>query len=176
MSQHPKSDKSSEKDSSSSSSSFFYGTHHYETTSLPICNTRRDGGCSRESVYETMMSSRSYVTPSSQKDPVTDGSTTSIPVLGPVKHTRDDEHFTVTNTTEPSHVLHPGTVQRTVEERPNGDIVVKTTGDGEGLAPGLNNYFASNLWGRVDSGLEHAVREKSGEKKEEIKRKTNFLF
>lgn len=165
MTQHPKPDKSSEKDSSSTSSGIIWGTHHYEVTSLPICNTRT-GGCSSRSVYEMMTSRRSFVTPSSGTESVTDGSTTKIDYLGSVKHKRDDEHLTVTNTTQADHWLYPGTVKREVQELSNGDIVVKTTGDGEGLAPGLNNYLAPRVWGGPDSALGQAMREKLSGKKE----------
>ncbi len=166
--QHNTPDKSSEKSPSEPSSSWFgsiiWGPHSYTVTSPPVCNIHdKDGRCSQQAVFEEMRSRRSHVTPTSQTERVEEGSTTTIPVLGPVSHHVDEAHHSVTNTTQSTHLLHPGTVVRQVQEQPSGDIVVVTTGGGDGLLPGANRSLAPYVWGGPDTTLREDWQKK-GEK------------
>ncbi|HEX7733324.1 MAG TPA: hypothetical protein VF458_00620 [Ktedonobacteraceae bacterium] len=150
---------SQEKKPSSSWSGWVWGDHHYEVPSVPMCNTNTDEGCSLKLVYECMVSNRSFVTPTNETGPVVNEGTTTIPYLGTVEHTVNQEDFSVTNTTRPDHLLDPGTVVRQVQEMPNGDVIVLTTGDGSGLVPGANVALSSFVWGGPNEKLHQEVQE-----------------
>lgn len=57
--------------------------------------------------------------------------------------------MTVTNTTMPGHLLHPGTVTRHVVSY-GGDIYIETLGWGTGTLGAANSYFADSLWTAMD--------------------------
>ena len=140
-------------------SGIFWGKHLYTVRSRPMCNVNDEEGCSVEFVKQMMLKRRSYVTPSSQADPVNDGDVTDIPGLGPVKHTVSKDAPSVKNTTQPEHLLHPGTVERRVEQESDGNIVIVTSGSGDGLLPGANVKLAPYVWSGPDERLRQEVQE-----------------
>lgn len=151
------SDKTKTTDTTSTGSSILRGPHSYEVYT-PLCI--KGGDCTREKVFETMTSQKSYVTPTLQTEPVTDGSKTKITGLGTVEHSVDPSSFTVTNTTQSDHVLHPGTVQRQIVEQ-GGEVGVRTTGTGEGVLPRVNTALAPLVWTPPDLALRSAVNSKT---------------
>lgn len=62
--------------------------------------------------------------------------------FGKIFSQSNDEDSSVTNTTVPPHLLHPGWAKR---KAIGSDI--ETTGGGHGLFPAANNFFANSLWG-----------------------------
>ncbi|CAM2008726.1 hypothetical protein [Acanthopleuribacter pedis] len=94
--------------------------------------------------------------------PVHDGDTTTIPMLGTVKHLVHDDG-SITNQTTPDHLLHDGMVNRSVTQE-NGKTVVVTHGSGTGPLPRTNNFFANSLWGGVDQGLKQDLDQSMGRK------------
>ncbi len=79
-----------------------------------------------------------------------DGGTVNIPLAGPVRQFVDPDRLMIVNTTEPSHVLHPGNVHRSIV-REGEDLYVVTHGYGTGILPTANAYAASRMWKSVDN-------------------------
>lgn len=152
-------DKRQEKPEENSSSGIFWGEHEYTVRSRPMCNANSERGCSIEYVNKVMLSRKSHVTPTNLNEPVKSGETTKISGLGTVKHTVNQDKSSVTNTTQSDHILHPGTVERRVQQEPNGDVIIVTKGSGDGLLPAVNVKLAPHVWNGPDERLREAVQE-----------------
>lgn len=59
----------------------------------------------------------------------------------------------VTNLTMPGHLFHPGKIVRRVVELSNGDVVMRTSGDGEGDYGSFNVEFGQPLFQSIDDAL-----------------------
>ena len=153
--QNPSDKKPPTTDTTPTQSNILWGEHSYEVYT-PICTL--GGKCTQDNIFNIMKSRKSFVTPTWQTAPVTNDSTTQIPVLGTVKHTVDQVNHTVTNTTLPDHLLNPGVVQRQIVQRGN-EIGVLTKGTGDGLLPRQNECLAPYLWGSPDSALKDAFKD-----------------
>ena len=133
--------------------------HEIEPVVTEICSTTQ-AGCTIEEVFCEL---RTYPAPGmwSNDTPVQDGEVnnaeigyrnTTLDDLGLVEHDVDEANSTVTNNTLPGHLLHPGTVVRSVEQV--GDtIFVRTEGDGTGAYPYTNEILAEDLWTITDSQI-----------------------
>jgi len=97
-----------------------YGPHLYEVRNT-ICSTSSPG-CSKSAVFLTMLRSRSYVAPTSNRKPVENCAETILQFPGdsyaPIKTTVTAKggEYSATNYTLPGHLLHPGKV---LSRRPN---------------------------------------------------------
>lgn len=60
---------------------------------------------------------------------------------------------TVTNLTMQGHVFHPGKIVREVIEQSNGDVVARTSGDGEGDWATFNVELGQPLFQTIDDSL-----------------------
>lgn len=122
--------------------------HRYELIT-DICSIS-SGGCSRESVFSTMISSARFIAPTSDTHAVRNCGYTNvnidlIPGTDTVRTTVDQNGNSITNYTTPNHVFHPGRVTRTVIER-DGKISVITFGEGTGVFPDINEFGAPGTW------------------------------
>lgn len=92
-----------------------------------------------------------------QRGVAEDGKTTAIPILGTVRHRVDPDRLTVVNTTEPDHWLDPGEVRRSIIQD-GDDLYVQSDGDGTGIFPDLNEFFAKWwVWPYVDNDIRHEL-------------------
>jgi hypothetical protein len=119
--------------------------HQYTVTDF-ICYAAQSG-CTPQNVYDQLLR---YPAPFADGNPVSDGEISYIPGLGHIRHTVDPSHCSVSNITEPDHLLNPGQVTRSVVQGSDGSISVVTTGTGDGSFATLNDAFAAPLWGAVD--------------------------
>lgn len=133
--------------------------HEIEPVVTEICSTTQ-AGCTLGEVFCEL---RTFPAPGmwSNTTPVQNGEVnnaeigyqnTTVDDLGPVVHTVDEVNRTVTNDTLPGHLLHPGTVVRSVEQV--GDTIsIRTEGDGTGAYPNTNEILAEDLWTITDSQI-----------------------
>lgn len=139
-----------------------YGSHSYDVGKLVICN-RRQEGCTREFVYETLLSNASFAAPDAAAIPVEDCHNYKVSFAmgmggGHITIKLDQPRFQLTNYTRKDHTLHPGKVVRQVIEQPNGDIVVRSVGSGSGLLPKFNESKAPGVWSEVEELLRQEVQ------------------
>ncbi|MEO0768394.1 MAG: hypothetical protein AAFY72_03020 [Cyanobacteria bacterium J06649_4] len=145
----------------------FSGYHLYppqgELIESRVCSTDTTG-CTREMVFETMLSQTRFIAPKDDSSTVTNCKITvlDIPYIpagdDPIRTVIDPTNFSITNYTRYDHALHSGRVTRMVLER-DGFIVVSTSGEGYGLFPTENVRRAPALWKEeVDAGLVEAVQ------------------
>ncbi|TVS14673.1 MAG: hypothetical protein EA417_14795 [Gammaproteobacteria bacterium] len=73
------------------------------------------------------------------------GTNTDFDYVGPVEHEVDASARSVVNATVEGHLLHEGTVTRTVKTE-GGQIVIETVGAGSGPLPKLNEKMAPMIW------------------------------
>ena len=141
--------------------------HHY-VLETPICSTSR-ARCTSQSVFQAMTSQRRFMAPAedNELDPVAHCAVTNLQgpgFLGALASLRysdniinvvDAANSTAINyTLNPpglanTHVFHPGRVIRTVLEK-NGNIVVRTEGEGTGQMPRTNESSGSDLFRSID--------------------------
>ncbi|MGH3825812.1 MAG: hypothetical protein ACRDQX_01350 [Pseudonocardiaceae bacterium] len=115
---------------------------HYYVQEFPSCR-KGEKNCDFASLFKAH---RLFPAPgSSGASPVSTGDTTSVPVLGQVKHTVDESQGVVKNTTVPGHLLDSGEVEITVVETSEG-FNTRFTGYGTGRLGGLNSLFSRPLW------------------------------
>ncbi|MUG91858.1 hypothetical protein F7734_04970 [Scytonema sp. UIC 10036] len=144
------------------------GYHRYPSEGKKIesriCSTSLPG-CTRQSVFETMLSQVRFIAPTTATDPVENCKITNlnIPLVpagdDPILTIIDNGTFSIKNYTRAAHALHSGVVTRTVLEI-SGFVYVNTFGEGYGLFPTANNLLATDLWQDVDAGLVKAMQEK----------------
>lgn len=165
--------------------------HEYEHTTV-LC---RKAELTLDAVFTLLLSSAQYIAPTDQTNPVTDGMTVNVNIVmfgvvfsrtNPIRVAIKAPAHAVVNTTQPGHLLHPGSVTRTVLEQ-GADIVIYTKGIGTGLAQGSLNYVffsplldylrsrgrisrghtpsglannaaAALVWGTVDQGLKQRLQ------------------
>jgi hypothetical protein len=149
------------------------GYHRYpsegENIESEVCSISVPG-CTRKSVFETMLSQTRFIAPTKKTTPVQNCKISNLDIPNipagddPILTTIDPEGFSIRNYTRFDHALHPGVVIRTVIEK-NGSIFVTTYGEGYGPFPYLNSLFAPGLWKKdVDAGLVEVMKEKLGTK------------
>jgi hypothetical protein len=106
--------------------------------------------CTEDKVFDVL---RRYPAPG--HDPsamVQSGDNTNVPFLGRVEHIVDYENRTITNRTIPNHLLHKGTVARSVQSR--GSVIgVFTEGSGFGRLSTLNRLLSKPVWGSYDQNI-----------------------
>lgn len=107
-----------------------------------------NGGVTPEQAFESLTR---HATPLQHVTSV-DGGIVDIPGLGPVRQHVDPDRFTIVNTTEPDHLLHPGNVFRSIV-RDGNDLYVVTEGYGTGIFPEANERFAPWGWSEPDGEM-----------------------
>ncbi len=97
-------------------------SHHYEL-SVPLCL-----GCSPTEVFDRV---RSFTAPGAGYAP---NGTRDVTLTGnnPIRQTVDRAALTITNTTLPGHVFHPGTVRLSVVPDSTGVVSLHVAGSGNG--------------------------------------------
>lgn len=116
------------------------GPHVYADT-----NRVGDTSCDADEAWQGLLPNAAP----GQISPASTGNIVNVPGLGPVVQTVNWETMTVTNTTMPGHLLHPGTVSRQVIGI-GGDIYIETVGWGTGTLGAANSYFANDVWTAMD--------------------------
>jgi hypothetical protein len=104
------------------------GSHHYEL-SIPLCL-----GCSPTQAFDRV---RSFAALGAGYAP---NGTRDVTLTGnnPIRQTVDPEALTITNTTLPGHVFHPGTVRLAVVPDHAGVVSLHVAGSGTGRYPLVN--------------------------------------
>lgn len=80
------------------------------------------------------------------------GNVIDVPGLGRIMQTVNQETMTVTNTTMPGHLLHPGIVERQIISL-GGAIFVETVGSGTGAFGAINSWLSSPVWNQMNSNI-----------------------
>jgi len=136
--------------------------HDYTVDNL-VCTVEQNG-CTRQSVFDKMISQVNFIAPTSDTEPVTNCKITDlniIPTSGDdsIRTTIDKTSYSITNHTRKNHMLHPGIVKRTIVQR-GKSIFVVTFGEGTGPFRHINKWKAKGLWGDVDKKLIEAMKNK----------------
>ena len=131
--------------------------------------TKADKNCTREEVFRVFLSNSQFIAPTGDTQPVTNCKVTMVDIsrfglqnmgigigANPIQSIVDLQNYSVTNYTLPGHLLYPGKVVRTITED-SQDVLIETWGEGTGLLPTLNAFFAPGLWQEVDRALRYAV-------------------
>ncbi|HEY9832674.1 MAG TPA: hypothetical protein V6D26_19135, partial [Stenomitos sp.] len=105
--------------------------YHYYSLTNGICSKTLKG-CTREKVFQTMISQEQFIVPSPLDDkPVVNCREKTLPIGNPIRTTINSDDYSITNYTLPEHMFHPGKITRRVTET-NDAITVTTTGEGVG--------------------------------------------
>ena len=75
-----------------------------------------------------------------------------IPMVGRVRQFIDPDNLTILNMTESGHLLHPGSVLRSVVQE-GDNLYVVTEGYGTGRFAGANDFLSDPLWLLPDSQI-----------------------
>jgi hypothetical protein len=122
------------------------GTPHHYKFFIPLC--KKGGECTEQTLHRIRKGDRALTAPYAGTGPVEDGGQAKLPVLGTITQKVDDSTLTITNQTEPDHLLHPGYVRQTVVTR-GDDVGVEVEGGGTGRFARLNEMTSLSLWSRV---------------------------
>ena len=118
-----------------------YHEYAYQTT---LC---RATVCDIDRAFQIMLSSTKFIAPTDEDRPVTAGMIVNVNVLmtkhNPVRVAVFPITYSITNTTLPAHILHPGSVTRKLINLA-GMIVIDTKGVGSGELQGASNYLPFN--------------------------------
>lgn len=108
------------------------------------------------SIFDIMLEESCFIAPTSDRTKVFDCKETRVKVglsfFNYIRSTVDRDTLTVTNYTVEDHLLHPGKVARRVLERDDA-VYVQTEGQGSGMLPRMNEFFAPLVWQKVDFRL-----------------------
>ena len=157
--------------------------YHYYRHATLICVKSFLPGCTKEFVFNTMISNINFVAPivsdiqlNPTEQSVSDCRLTTLEV-GNIITTVDINSLTVVNytvppvnipmkvlgkdhsVTIPEHALYPGKVRRSIIEAGDG-IYVETVGEGAGVFPRMNEFFGDTAFTLLDLSLKSAVGEK----------------
>lgn len=105
-----------------------------------------DSSCDADEAWQGLLQNAAP----GQQSAAETGMIIDVPGLGPVIQTVNWEMMTVTNTTMPGHLLHPGVVSRQIIAL-GGDIYVETVGWGTGPFGTVNSLLANDLWTAMDA-------------------------
>lgn len=149
--------------------------HSYEEETM-ICRTGQPG-CTPARVYNTMVSQMRFMAPTLSRESLQQckrselGRITSLHPLrivydnvvnsNTIRTTYDNGGLSITNYTVQGHQFHPGAIRRTVLVR-NGEVIVRTFGEGNGPQGWLNENVFNNIWMPIDYQLRQAVTESLG--------------
>ncbi len=145
--------------------------HYYRNNSLvTICSTKTPG-CTKEAVFNTMISQVRFLAPTdSEEKAMSCKEEVLIPGFGfkgyypefynnTIKAEINPEKLLATNYTLPGHMFYPGEIRRRVVEI-NGLIQIETIGEGVGGNRGINLLFGTQgLWDLIDETLKEKVQE-----------------
>jgi hypothetical protein len=117
--------------------------------------------CNRDLVFKTMLEEARFIAPTDDGNPVTECKKTRVDI-GPlsdnyIKTTINRTEKIIVNYTLEQHFLHPGRIVRQVLEQDN-KVYVKTTGEGTGRWPEINEFFAPSVWLNVDKRLQFRLQ------------------
>jgi RHS repeat-associated protein len=126
--------------------------HEYETL-MVIC--KLSANCTREAVFSRL---KEFPTPASPKKGGVNTCDVSDIAGQKVSHVVDDANFALFNITQFSHMFDPGYVYRNVFVDGNGNVVLRTYGEGTGDFKGFNNFFGNFGWAVVDSRIQKPFR------------------
>ncbi|WP_321165108.1 RHS repeat-associated core domain-containing protein, partial [Variovorax sp. Root434] len=125
--------------------------HEYETDMI-VC--RLSATCTRDSVFKAV---KEFPTPAG---PVPGGvNSCGVSDIGgnKVEHFVDEENYGVFNIAMPGHMFEPGYVFRNVFVDANGNVILRTYGEGTGGWRGFNNWFGKHGWPLVDQRIPKAI-------------------
>ena len=112
--------------------------------------SKQNSWCTSDNAYQGLLR---YPAPGASGDPIQDEQTSFALPVGNVRHEVYPERKMVYNVTLPSeHVLHPGIVQRWIDESAN-QVTIKTYGEGTGNFGSLNEILSNPLWSSVDDNI-----------------------
>jgi hypothetical protein len=128
-----------------------YGTpHRYKTETLVARLNPGEDESARKREAEDLLILNPTPGPTT---PATEGGTKNkIPLLGTVSSTVQPQTRAVINATEDDHLLAPGTVTSTIEQRGNKLYAVRD-GEGSGILPRTNVWMAGPLWNLADQRI-----------------------
>lgn len=150
--------------------------HFYSNANL-IC-TKTQIGCTRQTVFNMMISELRFIAPSMSSAPVAncqENLLMGIKYLSsgdPIRTTVNNPFLSITNYTLPGHTFHPGKVVRRVQEI-NGAIVVRTSGFGIGDYKKFNENLGPEIWGVTDLLLAIEMKRKYRTQNPEISASCN---
>ncbi|MEH2424778.1 MAG: hypothetical protein V7K48_28915 [Nostoc sp.] len=131
--------------------------YHYYSLISRICSKTLKG-CTREKVFQTMISQEQFIVPSPFDDkPVVNCREKTLPIGNPIRTTINSSDYSITNYTLPRHMFYPGKITRRVIET-NDAIAVTTIGEGVGDYKKFNIWAAPDIWSRADILLSARVR------------------
>ncbi|MBW4568249.1 MAG: hypothetical protein KME31_09530 [Tolypothrix carrinoi HA7290-LM1] len=131
--------------------------YHYYSLTNGICSKTLKG-CTREKVFQTMISQEQFIVPSPLDDkPVVHCREKTLTLGNPIRTTINSSDYSITNYTLPGHMFHPGKITRRVIET-NDAIKVTTIGEGVGDYKKFNIWVAPDIWSRADILLSVRVR------------------
>lgn len=122
--------------------------------------------CNDQLIFRTMLEESRFIAPSDDKTPVTNCKISRVTIGfsddNEIRTTVDQQSLTITNyTIEGRHKLHPGRVVRSVVER-DGQIYIRTQGEGLGSYGDLNELLSPIVWGGVDKKLRLRLNSSAG--------------
>ena len=144
--------------------------HHYVEDETIICSTKKNQKCTVENVFQIMISEKQFVAPFVKKkeNPYSPVENCKITALGnpnwlagafvrsfenPIITLVNIRNHSIKNYTLEGHAFHPGTVTRTVYKDENGNIRVKTEGDGIGKLRDINQEKGPGIFRELDERL-----------------------
>jgi hypothetical protein len=126
--------------------------YHQYRTQTTICRMGQPG-CTREAVYRAMISELRFVAPTESTAPVRHCGGVVLVNNNPIRIVLDHASYAAANYTRVGHDFHPGRIVRTIEEV-QGQIVVRTFGEGNGDKRAANEHLLNHIWpGIVDPRL-----------------------
>ncbi|MBS1984310.1 MAG: hypothetical protein JST16_09060 [Bdellovibrionales bacterium] len=146
--------------------------HAGESIRTILCE-KTNSRCTKNAVFNIMLSSAQYIAPTDDTSPVTNCKITLVNInmltdllyYNPIRSVIGE--YSVTNYTKPGdfshfgHFLHPGKVVRTINENDTA-VYVETWGEGTGNFGDLNEKRAPDVWHGVDNKLRDAVNQGIG--------------
>jgi len=129
--------------------------HYYEIIN-EIC-PKFINGCTREKIFNIMISQIQYVVPTINAEPVTQGKEVILFFGNLINISFDAKNYSIVNHTLPGHIFYPGKVTRTVVDLEN-TIAIKTVGEGIGNWKWLNVYIGPLIFSGIDMNLASKVR------------------
>lgn len=131
--------------------------YHQYLTETTICQVG-EAGCTRDAVYNAMLSELRFVAPTTSTTPVRHCGEAVLPIDNPIRTVLDAGEYSAANYTRVGHIFHPGRIVRSVDVV-QGRVVVRTFGQGNGDWRWANQHVFNDTWTRlVDPQLRQRVQ------------------
>lgn len=146
--------------------------HKFTNPETILICSKEDPGCTKEKVFNLMISQARFVAPTPSHNPVESckerllipagGFKNYLPELyleNRIKTVINKDDFSITNYTLPGHIFYPGEITRKVVQTDSG-IIIETTGEGVGDNKTIDVLFSKNgLWYLIDEHLKEQYKD-----------------